>query len=611
MKTNIKRAMSIAIATLITVGSTGTYATSFNDISGHWAKTYIEKGKKLDLIKGYEDGSFKPQENISRIQTISLCARLLNVPQSEVDKLETNYSSILIKNNVPPWAIGDFSVALANGIVDQSILNKLFSYNGAEVLSPREEVVIFLARAIGLEKEVQSKGSNVTLKFKDSNNIDNQAKPYVLVMNEKKIIDGDDNGNFNPKMAITRAEMAKVLSSSYEYLANNKKKDDEIINVIGNIQNTFSAGNKNYILVRNTMGVEKNYEINNQSVLKIGDKVVAYSDLKVGLAVSLEVLQDSQGGIGIVKSLNSQVSVDKYTGTIYSLNDYAKTLTIEYQQGGIRNRNEYSINQDTEIILDGKKSSFSDLRRGDDIKIEVINNRIIKIDAEAKARDIKGVLKDINTTDKIITVEDKDGNRTKYDLDKNVKIVRDRRTVDLDKLKKGDEVEIHVEDKKVTTIEAKIISTEIEGTIRRKTIGYDESEITILNNKTKKEETYKIPKDASIELDGERARLDKLELGYYVVVTLEGEEIVKMKGQSTTINNKHLGRISEIERSYLKLTLQDGTTVEVIFEDTIVRENETGREISTRSLNKGDAILVTGEIYQGEIIADEITRFAK
>lgn len=615
MRINIKKAMPLVVAIAITVGSTGTYAASFNDTSNHWAKEYIEKGKNAGLIEGFDDGSFKPQENVTRVQAIILSSRLIKTSQADVEKAVKKHGVMLLNRKLPDWTIGGISVALSEGIIDESILPKLISSNGAQTASSREEVAIFMTRAIGLKNEAESKGSSVYLNFKDAKDITQAARPYVLVMNEKKIMAGDDKGNFNPQDPIRRGEIAKVLSASYDYLksspSDDKKDDVTLTTAMGKIEGVFEAGNKRYIRVIDSTSIITNYEINNQSVLRLGDKIVSYGDLKIGLDVTLAVLSDPQGVIGVVKSLDSKVTTEKYDGTIYSLNEYGKTLTIEYQQGGIRNRNEYSLSEDVQITLDGKKVPFSNLRRGDDIKIELINNKLVKIDAKAKARDVKGILKEINIKDKYITVEDKDGNREKYELDKDVKIERNRRRVDVDKLRRGDEVEIHIEDKKVTTIYAKIVITEIEGTIKRKNIGYDESEITIFNNKTKKDEIYKIPKDVSIELNRERARLDQLELGYYVEITLEGEEIVEIKGQSTTINNKHLGRITAIERSYLELTLQDGTVIEVIFEDTLVKEDETGKEISTRSLSKGDVILVTGEIYQGEVIAKDITRYAK
>lgn len=268
MKMNIKKTISISLATLITVGSTGIYAASFNDISGHWAKTYIEKGKNAGLIEGVGNGRFEPQDNLTRIQAIILSSRLLNSSQDDINKSVVKYKATLLRHGLPEWTIDGISLALSKGIVDENILTKLISSNGAQVSSSREEVAIFLTRAIGLEKEAKSKGSNITLKFKDANDITESAKPYILVMNEKKIMDGDDKGNFNPLAPIKRGEMAKVLNESYEYLQSNPKKNDDLITVLGTIQNIFSAGDKRYIYVRDTAGTEKNYEVNNQSVLK-------------------------------------------------------------------------------------------------------------------------------------------------------------------------------------------------------------------------------------------------------------------------------------------------------------------------------------------------------
>lgn len=83
----------------------------FPDISdNHWASKYIEKAAELGYMVGYEDGSFKPDKVITRGETVVTLNRIYRKP---CDFKETNNSKILFtdldKNN---WAYNDIIKAI-------------------------------------------------------------------------------------------------------------------------------------------------------------------------------------------------------------------------------------------------------------------------------------------------------------------------------------------------------------------------------------------------------------------------------------------------------------------------------------------------------------------
>ena len=49
----------------------------FPDISGHWAKDYINQAANKGFVNGYEDGTFKPDRNITRAEAVTLVNRTL------------------------------------------------------------------------------------------------------------------------------------------------------------------------------------------------------------------------------------------------------------------------------------------------------------------------------------------------------------------------------------------------------------------------------------------------------------------------------------------------------------------------------------------------------
>lgn len=56
----------------------------FADLAGHWAKAEVEKAALRGWVKGYQDGTFRPAQNITRAEAITLINRVLaRVPKSE------------------------------------------------------------------------------------------------------------------------------------------------------------------------------------------------------------------------------------------------------------------------------------------------------------------------------------------------------------------------------------------------------------------------------------------------------------------------------------------------------------------------------------------------
>ena len=81
----ISRAEFAAIAARFDPDGDKTPATFF-DVSSHWAKDEISIAANHGWIKGYEDGSFKPDQKITRAETMTLVNRVLNrLPETKDD----------------------------------------------------------------------------------------------------------------------------------------------------------------------------------------------------------------------------------------------------------------------------------------------------------------------------------------------------------------------------------------------------------------------------------------------------------------------------------------------------------------------------------------------
>lgn len=71
-------------------GASGSGKSSFTDISSHWARTSIEAVSAKGWVKGYADGTFRPDAKITRAEVMAMLNRMLGrLPQSKSDLLDS------------------------------------------------------------------------------------------------------------------------------------------------------------------------------------------------------------------------------------------------------------------------------------------------------------------------------------------------------------------------------------------------------------------------------------------------------------------------------------------------------------------------------------------
>ena len=62
---------------LQTYADTSNFDSTFKDAKGHWAENYITVATELGLLKGYDDGSFRPDQEVSYAEVIAIILRVL------------------------------------------------------------------------------------------------------------------------------------------------------------------------------------------------------------------------------------------------------------------------------------------------------------------------------------------------------------------------------------------------------------------------------------------------------------------------------------------------------------------------------------------------------
>lgn len=180
------------------------------DADGHWCHDCIETLIEHGILKGYPDGSIRPENYVTRAEIAVLIGRALGLE-------EDIQSKTIYRDDIPEWAKAYIN-ALTDEEIFQGYLFKLFK--PTRNIS-RQEMVAVLVRAFDkyLDGEVE-------LEFKDRDEIPKWSLHYVKAGVQNKIIEGYPDNTFKPKKEITRAEAFTLICKILGYHEEHEQKNN-------------------------------------------------------------------------------------------------------------------------------------------------------------------------------------------------------------------------------------------------------------------------------------------------------------------------------------------------------------------------------------------------
>lgn len=171
----------------------------FSDVNSlFWGVEEIEYLYNKNIISGFEDGSFKPNNSITREQAVKMLCVC-----TDSDAAEYNGEFTDVKST--DWFAPYISSAMKNGFITGRDNNTF----GVGENVTREDFAVMLYRIIGEKEEIGE------ISFTDKDYIADYALEAVSYMSRHQIINGYEDGSFNPEKSLTRAEAAAVI---YRYL---------------------------------------------------------------------------------------------------------------------------------------------------------------------------------------------------------------------------------------------------------------------------------------------------------------------------------------------------------------------------------------------------------
>lgn len=180
----------------VTIQRAAVCEATFSDISGHWARSSIEEATAKCIVRGYPDGTFRPNNPVTRAEFTVLLTGALKLSSEGTVLAFTDHELI------DPWAKQAVAQAVQEGIIT--------GYNDGSfrpnAYITRSEMAVMIARAFKLSYDAHSATG-----FVDDNDIPQWAQGAVAALQALGIIIGHGDNRFIPDEQATRAEAAVLL----------------------------------------------------------------------------------------------------------------------------------------------------------------------------------------------------------------------------------------------------------------------------------------------------------------------------------------------------------------------------------------------------------------
>ena len=183
----------------ITIFILSSHAFAFSDTQDHWAEDTISRFQEYNIIKGYQDGSFQPNQYLTRAEVATIINRLIGATKESY-----RYVPDITRQD---WYYSEIRKSLQSGVM----LGDDNGYVYPERYITREEAVVMIGRAFCVETQ-----RDIFVPYTDANEISKWSKDYFNTFINIGYINGYQDGTVHPKGNITRAEFITILDRMFE-----------------------------------------------------------------------------------------------------------------------------------------------------------------------------------------------------------------------------------------------------------------------------------------------------------------------------------------------------------------------------------------------------------
>ena len=596
----LKKLISLFITVMLVVGMFSTVsAASFPDLESRhsWAKDAIDNMVSRGILKGYTDGTFKPDRAVTHMETLIIAARIMGVDEVENEEYRevalNRYESVLASYDISYKA--EVAYLLYTGVLTTDELSNYISNSAKNQALKRYEAAVLLTKLVGGEKDALAE-SVIVLDFSDANSIPSSAKAYVKYVNDCGLMNGMEENKFVPSGELTRAMISTVMYRAEEYM------EEKIV------EGTLESKDNNYFTI-SVKGVSKGIEVPENVEIKIDGKSVSLADVAIGQYLRVHY-QDN--AIRYIDGLTSNL-YQTVTGTISTMAEVsgAKKISLK-SSAGVQT---YTISPTAcTYYVDNKITTYTSIKTGMYATITVQGGYITELSVETGSKKITGTLNEVvvSSSDVMAVVTLKDGTTAEYIFNEDAKVIRNDETADFRSLAAGDSVTITLTAGGIESLIATSYSSSTSGTISKIVIA-STSEITIKTATA--ENTYSLTADTKFTVDGQSdCTVYDLRLGATADVRLDGTKIKTISTQSLVVSPTMSGVITYIHPTGYAMGLRvvDAATGETNEIQTVVKssvkitDTTSSRVTTFKALQPGMSVVVVGTSNYGVYEVNQI-----
>ncbi|TMV44844.1 S-layer homology domain-containing protein [Paenibacillus mesophilus] len=283
---------------------------NFSDMKGgdvEWALKYIASLSGKKVFEGFEDGTFRPNEKVTRIQAITAAVRLMGLraqaESQEEMNTQLNFKDADKVKQQYAWAVGYVAVALENDLFSEAD-----SSVQPEKPADRLWATTLLVKALKLDAEAKAK-MNTKLTFKDAHQVPAGSVGYVAVAIEKGLIDGFEDNSFRPNEPVTRAQLAALLDRTGDHMPGEEQNL---------VTGTVAAAPNNNVLTVNRSGVPTSITIDPNAFVYRGGVRVPLTTVQAGDTVRVRLMNNVGIYVEVTNSVTTPAADFSVTGRVYS-----------------------------------------------------------------------------------------------------------------------------------------------------------------------------------------------------------------------------------------------------------------------------------------------------
>lgn len=610
----MKKIMSAIIASVMAVSALMPVfaADTFKDVNSKsyaWAYSYVEDMAERGLIKGYEDGTFRPGNSVSRMEAFALFGRLMG-SNSEANaeilaEAKETYKDVLGKYNLS-YAEGDIAFMLLRGVISEDELDTYFEGTKKSEPMPRYEAAILITKAMLGEQDAK-KEVLVDMDYTDVSSIPKTARQYVYYVTQKGIMSGMGDGEFSANTDVLRGQIAVMLSKTADMM--NYTFDSITITKI-------DEKSKN-INIKDADGKSFTIGYNDDVRFYKDGEAVAVSQISGIQSAVLTYVSDGNGVklafADVYKKSVDESLIEETKSVIFkSYTSSGGTLVIKVSDPSDDTIKSYELEDSVVIKADDKEISITDLKAGDYIKIGLGKGKVIKIEAIKKSAKINAVIEKVGSLGTItISSDDAEFDGMTFSLAEDAIIVKNSDSANFSDLGRGDSGTINLEYGLISRINVTSFRKTVTGVLKEYTVSSSAPKLTI--NRDGEDYTFDIPATVDISLNGEKATLSDLKLGSSITVTVESEVVKKItvSGAAATSNNDQITGtvIGAYDKTIIIMNSDNGGDVQITVSctnSTKIVVLPTLSDYTIKKINNGDTVTAYGGYENSVFVASTV-----